>query len=122
MDDFLKAFEDFHIILTPTTLTTAPSYHEFVTKANREQCAVQDYCTQPINMAGMYITFIGLYIKFDNNNTFLGVPAISIPIKLSKSQMPLSIQIIARKLREPLLLAVAKYVEHKVNFNGLIQK
>lgn len=62
VNDYLKAFADFHILLTPTTLTSAPSYHAFVTKANREQCAVQDYCTQPANMAGKKVLFIS-YIK-----------------------------------------------------------
>lgn len=60
LDDFHKAFEEYHILITPTTLTTAPAYNAFITKANREQCAVEDYCTQPINMAGniFFISFI----------------------------------------------------------------
>lgn len=58
MDDFLKAFENFHLLVTPTTLTSAPPYNEYITKANREQCALQDYCTQPVNMAGNSLLFI----------------------------------------------------------------
>lgn len=65
LDDFHRAFEDYHILLTPTTLTTAPDYHTFTSKANREQCAVQDYCTQPVNMAGkiFFIISIILYME-----------------------------------------------------------
>lgn len=40
------------IILTPTTLSDAPRYDDFVQNSNRDQCAVQDYCTQAANMAG----------------------------------------------------------------------
>lgn len=57
-----------------------------------------------------------------NTKTLLGVPAISVPIKLSRSGMPLSVQIIAKKLTEPLLMAVSKYIEHVVNFNNLAKK
>lgn len=125
LDDFHRAFEDFHILLTPTTLTTAPDYHTFTSKANREQCAVQDYCTQPVNMAGNTLYYFDYITHGKSTNTklfYLGVPAISVPIKLSNSGMPLSVQIIAKKLTEPLLLAASKYIEHIVNFNNLAQK
>uniref|UniRef100_A0A1Y1KY80 Glutamyl-tRNA(Gln) amidotransferase subunit A, mitochondrial n=1 Tax=Photinus pyralis TaxID=7054 RepID=A0A1Y1KY80_PHOPY len=52
LNDFDKAWEDVQVLLTPTTLTTAPKYTEFQNKTNRDQCAFQDYCTQPANMAG----------------------------------------------------------------------
>lgn len=41
------------VILTPTTLSDAPRFDDFVQNSNRDQCAVQDYCTQAANMAGM---------------------------------------------------------------------
>lgn len=59
-DDFERVFrsknkkENVDIILTPTTLSDAPLYSEFVKNSNRDQCAVQDYCTQAANMAGEY--------------------------------------------------------------------
>lgn len=52
MNDFDDAWEKVDLLLTPTTLSSAPLYSEFVSKSNRDQCAVQDYCTQPVNMAG----------------------------------------------------------------------
>lgn len=51
-NDFRTAFSTIDIILTPTTLTDAPLYSDFVQNTNRDQCAVQDFCTQPANMAG----------------------------------------------------------------------
>lgn len=52
LNDFDKAWEEVQVLLTPTTLTTAPKYNDFKNKTNRDQCAFQDYCTQPANMAG----------------------------------------------------------------------
>jgi Asp-tRNA(Asn)/Glu-tRNA(Gln) amidotransferase A subunit family amidase len=51
-----------------------PSYSEFCDSDNRTQTAKFDYCTQPDNLAG--------------------VPAASIPVKLSKKSLPLAMQII----------------------------
>ncbi|KAG5876541.1 hypothetical protein JTB14_010312 [Gonioctena quinquepunctata] len=95
-NDFDNVWNDVSLLLTPTTLTEAPLYSNFVERTNRDQCATQDYCTQPANMAG--------------------VPAVSLPIKLSKNGMPLSLQLIGKNLSEPLMLAVAKYIEHAVKF------
>jgi aspartyl-tRNA(Asn)/glutamyl-tRNA(Gln) amidotransferase subunit A len=96
LEDFDRVWEDVQVVLTPTTLTTAPLYKEFVQNTNRDQCALQDYCTQPANMAG--------------------VPAITLPIKLSLQGMPISLQIMGRNLSEPMLLALAKYLENAVQF------
>ncbi|XP_018574583.1 glutamyl-tRNA(Gln) amidotransferase subunit A, mitochondrial isoform X2 [Anoplophora glabripennis] len=101
-NDFDNVWNDVQILLTPTTLTDAPLYKDFIGKTNRDQCAVQDYCTQPANMAG--------------------VPAISIPIKLSKKGLPLSLQLIGRNLSEPMLLALAKYIENIVQFPSFADK
>lgn len=84
------------VLLTPTTLTDAPTIEEFSLKNNRDQCAFQDYCTQPANMAG--------------------IPAVSIPIRLSKNKLPLSLQLMGPNLSEELLLNVAKRIESIVKF------
>nr|CAH7730678.1 unnamed protein product [Callosobruchus chinensis] len=96
MNDFDNVWEEVQLLLTPTTLTEAPLHSDFIQKTNRDQCAFQDFCTQPANMAG--------------------IPAVSIPIKLSKKGLPLSLQIMGRNLSEPMLLALAKYIEHIVQF------
>lgn len=84
------------LLLTPTTLTDAPLYEEFSAKHNRDQCAFQDFCTQPANMAG--------------------IPALSIPIRLSNRNMPLSLQLMGPNLSEELLLNVARKIESMVQF------
>ncbi|KAK6623831.1 hypothetical protein RUM44_010687 [Polyplax serrata] len=97
-------FEDFqniwdkgiNILLTPTTLTDAPRYSEYKEKDEREQSVVQDYCTQPANLAGC--------------------PAISIPIELSKKGFPISLQLMAPNFMEKTLLESALYIENAVYF------
>lgn len=106
--DFKNVFETTNtseqvdILLTPTTLSDAPLYKEFVSLTNREQCSVQDFCTQSANMAG--------------------IPAISIPIRLSQNGLPISLQLMSRNWNEELLLTVAKWIEAKVEFDCLENK
>lgn len=45
------------------------------------------------------------------------MPAVTIPIKLGSDGMPIGVQIIGRALTEAVLLALAKYIEHKANFD-----
>lgn len=102
-DDFENVWRDgVDLLLTPTTLSEAPRFRDFVNADNQTQCSVQDFCTQPANMAG--------------------VPAISVPIKLSRSGMPLSLQLMAPKLCEERLLGVAKWIEDVVKFPRLVLK
>lgn len=102
-NDFDKVFsEKVDILLTPTTLSDAPLYSDFVSQSNRDQCAVQDFCTQPANMAG--------------------IPAITIPIKLSKKGLPIGLQLMSKNLSEDTLLKVAKWIESKVGFDCLENK
>lgn len=51
------------VLLTPTTLTDAPKYEEFVKNNNRDQCALQDFCTQPANMAGALILHLINFVQ-----------------------------------------------------------
>ncbi|XP_068152080.1 glutamyl-tRNA(Gln) amidotransferase subunit A, mitochondrial [Drosophila tropicalis] len=102
-EDFSKVFETNNqlvdILLTPTTLTEAPLFRDFSALSNRDQCAVQDFCTQPANMAG--------------------IPAVSIPVRLSQSGLPLSLQLMSKSLNEQLLLNVARWIEAQVSFECL---
>lgn len=95
-EDFVKAFSSVDLLLTPTTLSDAPLLSDFTKNNNRDQCAVQDFCTQPANMAG--------------------VPAISIPIKLSSNGLPLSLQLMGPNFSEEKLFTVAKFIENSVDF------
>lgn len=87
------------LLLTPTTLTEAPRYDEFVQLDNQTQCLIQDHCTQPANMAGL--------------------PAINVPIMLSRNKLPLSLQLMAPLFHEQRLLTVAKWIEQTVRFPRL---
>ena len=108
VEDFQKVFETgtedekVDILLTPTTLTDAPLYKDFSSASNRDQCAVQDFCTQPANMAG--------------------IPAVSIPIRLSSQGLPIGLQLMSNNLNEELLLTVARWIEAQVDFNCLTNK
>ncbi|XP_055853522.1 glutamyl-tRNA(Gln) amidotransferase subunit A, mitochondrial [Episyrphus balteatus] len=101
-NDFDEVFKSTDVLLTPTTLSEAPLYKDFSSQSNRDQCAIQDFCTQPANMAG--------------------IPAISIPIRLSNNGMPISLQLMSRKLSESTLLKVAAWIEARVDFNCLGNK
>lgn len=95
-NDFKKVYENVDVLLTPTTLTTAPTFGEFTRENNRDQCAQQDFCTQPANMAG--------------------IPAISIPVALSQNEMPISLQLMAPMFGENVLFNATKWIENEVNF------
>lgn len=95
-DDFVKAFLSVDLLLTPTTLSDAPLLRDFTKNNNRDQCAVQDFCTQPANMAG--------------------IPALTIPIKLSSKNLPLSLQLMGPSFSEETIFRVAKFIENAVDF------
>lgn len=99
-NDFAEVFLRCDLLLTPTTLTSAPKYSSFKSVSNRDQTAVQDFFTQSANMAG--------------------VPAISVPIKVSSSTgMPLSLQLMGPHSSEQKLLNVARWIEQAVGFKHL---
>ncbi|XP_040575343.1 glutamyl-tRNA(Gln) amidotransferase subunit A, mitochondrial [Lepeophtheirus salmonis] len=98
--DFQNIFsQGIDLLITPVTLSDAPRYGDFVTSDNRSRTVQHDYCTQPINLAGL--------------------PAATIPFKLSKNGLPLAIQIVGRQFEDEKVLAFAKYIESKVNFPKL---
>nr|XP_019526977.2 glutamyl-tRNA(Gln) amidotransferase subunit A, mitochondrial [Aedes albopictus] len=97
-NDFDRAFQKVDILLTPTTLSDAPRYSEFVQSNNRDQCAVQDFCTQPANMGG--------------------IPALSLPIRLSEQRLPISLQLMAPNFAEKRLFKVARWIEEQVKFDS----
>lgn len=68
-NDFDKVFhknENVDFILSPVTLTTAPSYLEFSKYRNRDQCALQDIFTQPSNMAGKDTYYYKELMSYNN--------------------------------------------------------
>jgi aspartyl-tRNA(Asn)/glutamyl-tRNA(Gln) amidotransferase subunit A len=97
LEDYLAAWRSgLHLLLTPVTLTDAPTFAEFSSVDNRSQTAVQDYCTQPINLAGL--------------------PAVSLPARLSARGLPLGVQLVGPALGDRLMLRAALWLQHRLAF------
>lgn len=65
--DFLNVWASgIEVLLTPVTLTDAPKYSDFIHLDNREQCSIQDYCTQPANLAGMLHPTNNIHLSYFN--------------------------------------------------------
>lgn len=99
VNDFLDVWKSVDILITPTTLTEAPSLSEFCKLDNRQQCSSEDYCTQPCNLAGC--------------------PAISVPVRLSVNGLPIGIQLMAPNYNDFFLLAVSNWLEKNISFPKL---
>jgi len=99
LQDYLAAWNSVDLLLTPVTLTDAPTFASFRSRDNRSQTALQDFCTQPINLAGL--------------------PAVTLPVSLSKRRLPLSIQLVGAARQDSLLLDVGAWLEDKLNFPSL---
>lgn len=99
-EDFRQVFGGgVDILLTPTTLTEAPTYSWFTEVDNRTRAEEQDVFTQPINLAG--------------------VPAITVPASLSQSGLPIGLQFIGPNFHDKEVLTVAKWFEQQTNFKRL---
>uniref|UniRef100_A0A0B7A6Z1 Glutamyl-tRNA(Gln) amidotransferase subunit A, mitochondrial n=2 Tax=Arion vulgaris TaxID=1028688 RepID=A0A0B7A6Z1_9EUPU len=99
-NDFRETFSSgVDLLLTPTTLTEAPLFSWFSKQDNRTRSEEQDIFTTPANMAG--------------------VPAISLPMKLSTKGLPLSLQLIGPHFSESILLSVAYWLETVADFPHL---
>jgi aspartyl-tRNA(Asn)/glutamyl-tRNA(Gln) amidotransferase subunit A len=98
--DYLDSWSKVDLLLTPVTLTTAPTFSSFTQRDNRSQTATQDYCTQPVNLAGL--------------------PAITIPSSLSSNSLPISVQLVAPLQHDPALLRVGAWLEDRLNFPKLV--
>ncbi|XP_059169821.1 glutamyl-tRNA(Gln) amidotransferase subunit A, mitochondrial-like [Physella acuta] len=99
-NDFQNVFSTgVNLLLTPTTLTDAPLYSWFSKQDNRTRCEEQDIFTTPANMAG--------------------VPAITLPLGLSRQGLPLSLQLMGPHLSESTLLSAAYWLEQQAQFSHL---
>ncbi|KAI1895038.1 hypothetical protein AGOR_G00102150 [Albula goreensis] len=96
-DDFSQVFRSgVHILLTPTTLTDAPSHAHFIQENNQTRSLQEDVFTQPANLAG--------------------IPAVTVPTALSQRGLPISLQLIGAALQDRKLLTVAKWLEKQLAF------
>jgi len=88
-EDFEKAFEQVDVILTPTTPTTAFKIKEKT--ENPIDMYLSDILTIPANLSG--------------------VPAISIPAKENKGELPIGFQLIGNHWREEDILGIGQLYE-----------
>ena len=93
-NDFEKAFEEFDVILSPTSPTTAFGIGDKTSDPYAMKLA--DVCTIPANLAG--------------------IPAMSIPCGFAKG-MPIGLQIMAKALDEETMLRVAYTFEQNTDYH-----
>ena len=89
MQQFAKAYEDFDVLICPTTPTTS-----FVIGQNDDdplQMYLNDLCTIPVNL--------------------VGACAMSVPVGLDDNSLPIGIQVCAPPLGEEVMFEVAKAIE-----------
>jgi aspartyl-tRNA(Asn)/glutamyl-tRNA(Gln) amidotransferase subunit A len=94
MNEFNQGFNQFDVILTPTSPTVA---FTIGSKTNNPlEMYLSDICTVSVNVAGL--------------------PAISIPCGVDKLGLPIGMQLIGNKFQEETILKIAYAYEQKVNF------
>ena len=103
VNDFQKSFDQVDILVTPTCFHDTPTYEEYLRRQKEDSSAVfdeKDFFTACANIAG--------------------VPAITIPVKLSKNRggLPVGIQLMANWNNDALLLSVAQAFSQHVREHG----
>ncbi|MET3291806.1 UNVERIFIED_CONTAM: aspartyl-tRNA(Asn)/glutamyl-tRNA(Gln) amidotransferase subunit A [Brevibacillus sp. OAP136] len=89
INDFKEVFNQFDVILHPTTPTTAFKIGDKVD--DPVKMYLEDICTVPVNLAGL--------------------PAISVPCGLASNGMPIGLQIVGKTFDEATILRVAHAYE-----------
>jgi aspartyl-tRNA(Asn)/glutamyl-tRNA(Gln) amidotransferase subunit A len=88
ISDFAAAYENFDVLLSPTSPTTA---FEFGAKSDPLTMYLSDVCTIPCNLTGQ--------------------PAISVPFRTDDAGLPIGVQVMAPALGEPVLFRAAAALE-----------
>ncbi len=94
INEFNKAFEQYDVLLTPTSPTVA--FDLGSRSKDPVEMYMADVCTVPVNIAGL--------------------PAISIPCGVNKEGMPTGIQLIGKRFAEETILQAAYTFEQETNF------
>ncbi|MBR2137027.1 MAG: Asp-tRNA(Asn)/Glu-tRNA(Gln) amidotransferase subunit GatA [Alphaproteobacteria bacterium] len=98
-DDFMKAFEQCDVILTPTSPITAFPIGDKEMLKNPINMYLNDVFTVSVNLAGL--------------------PAMSLPIGLAANGLPLGMQLIGKPFDEGTILNVAAKIEEDAGFERL---
>lgn len=98
-DDFVQAFNKCDVILTPTAPTTAFAIGDKSMQENPINMWLNDIFTVSVNLAGL--------------------PAMSLPIGLSKDGLPLGLQLIGRAFDEQTIFKAASVIEKEAKFERL---
>jgi len=94
IQDFTRAFSKYDVLVSPTSPTTAFKLGERM--QDPLTMYMSDICTIPVNLAGL--------------------PAISIPVGLSREGLPIGFQLMGNILREDQVLKAAYNLEQAVEF------
>ena len=94
MNEFIKAFQKYDVLLTPTSPTVAFKIGEKT--SNPLEMYLSDICTVSVNIAGL--------------------PGISIPCGVDSNNMPIGMQLIGNKFQEETILNAAYTFEQKLKF------
>lgn len=98
--DFELAFQKVDVILTPTTPSAAFALDEKPT--DPVEMYLNDILTVPANLAGL--------------------PAISVPVGLSKEGLPLGLQLIGPAFDENVLFRVGRVLEESAAFKSILER
>lgn len=93
--EFLNVFNDYDLIIGPTTTTTAYGLDENLDDPLKS--FMDDVLVIPVNMAGL--------------------PAINVPVGFDKSHMPIGMHIIGKHFDEATIYKLASFVENKLKLN-----
>ncbi len=94
-NEFNKVFENYDLIIGPTTTTLPYKVGESLNDAIKS--FMDDILTIPVNMAGL--------------------PGMSIPVGFSKTNLPIGMQIIANSFEEAKIYQLGSLIEKELNLN-----
>ena len=100
IDDYKRAFKEVDVIIAPTTPMTALKLGEFK----------------------KYPFFGEVMDVFNEPAAITGIPAINIPVGLTKSSLPIGLQIMGNYFQEDIILDLAAQFERETDFFGIISK
>ena len=92
-DDFLKAFNNIDVILTPTSPSSAFKIKEKIN--NPIEMYLSDIYTVPMSLAGL--------------------PAMNFPAGYSRNKMPIGLQLTANHFQENKIFALSKFINNNLN-------